>query len=183
MENSTSEKNGTKSEEETKEERKNLSERVASFFRLSRKESSSQCQDNVELGLNGSKCSANGTSNPTKDDTDAAEEKTNDEKPDTEEETSNETPIRFSKFLNLFKRSSQKTMEKLEEIENVKEQSVNEEEQEQDKPQEETPESKEQVEFEPETKPAENIGTTNEIELEEGENSPKMASSPKNTAV
>ena len=48
---------------------------------------------------------------------------------------------------------------------------------------------KENVEFEPDTKPATNdnsnveSASTNNIELEEGENSPPISSSPKNTAV
>ena len=66
LEKSADGQNNTKSEEEATTEKRNLTERVASFFRLNRKDSSSQGQDNVELGLNNSKCSANGKSNGTK---------------------------------------------------------------------------------------------------------------------
>ena len=114
--NTTESEKCEKEDVEQKDEKKNLSERVASFFRLNRKESLNQCQDNVELGLNSSKCSANGKSNGIKDDTDSEEEKKDNEKPDVEADTPHETPIRFSKFLNIFKRNGQKTMERMEEI-------------------------------------------------------------------
>merc|ERR1712150_122546 len=103
---------------------------------------------------------------------DTTEEKGDLEKTATEVETSShETPIRFSKFLNLFKRTGQKTMERMDEDEN---------------------EGEENVEFEPDSKPAEN-GTSTPInppsspklnvEHEQKESSPPLSSSPKNTAV
>ena len=191
-----SETNSTNSEEdaEEKDEKKNLSERVASFFRLKRKESLNQCEDNVETGLNSSKCSTNGKSNGIKDNTDAEDEKKDDEKPEVDTDTPHETPIRFSKFLNIFKRSGQKTMERMEEIDRETEQNAEDAEKSTEKIQQNGTQGhvehigscqikSDDVEYEPETKPTENIGASNDIELEEGESSPKLSSSPKNTAV
>ena len=86
-EDAAKEQNGTKCEEEQLVEKRNFSDRVASFFRFSRKDGSNETQSNVELGLNSSKCSTNGTaknteqdkkletSNGTKDYTNGTEEK------------------------------------------------------------------------------------------------------------
>ena len=192
-EKAANEHNGTKSDaEETVIERK-LSERVASFFRFTRKDSANKSVDNVELGLNSSKCSTNGKSNGTKDAVDTTEEKGDLEKTATEVETSShETPIRFSKFLNLFKRTGQKTMERMDEDENEGEENDDETEKNCDNDQGEDELGKENVEFEPDSKPAEN-GTSTPItppsspklnvEHEQKESSPPLSSSPKNTAV
>ena len=162
----------------------NLSERVASFFRFSRKDSSNQLNDNVELGLNTSKSSTNGKSNGLKDAVDAREEKGDVEKSQTEVETSShETPIRFSKFLNLFKRPNQKTMEPMDEDDNEVEDNDEKTDEDQEK------QGKENIEFEPDTKPTDDeplnpeLTPSKSIELEEGEKSPPLSSSPKNTAV
>ena len=182
--------NGTKSINEETVREKNISERVASFFRLSRKESSIQTVDNVELGLNTSKSSTNGKSNAVKDAVDSTEEKGDIEKTEREVEiSSHETPIRFSRFLNLkfFKRTDQKTMERMEEDDIEIEE--NDEKAEVDQNQGANDQGNENVQFEPDTKPATNdnlnveSAPTNDIELEEGDNSPPLSSSPKNTAV
>ena len=146
----------------------------------------------LKLGLNTSKSSTNGKSNAV----DSTEEKGDIEKTEREVETSaHETPIRFSKFLklqknssfNFFKRNDQKTMERMGEDDNEIEE--NDEKAEVDQNQGANDQGKENVEFEPDTKPATNDNSkvesvpTNNIELEEGENSPPLSSSPKNTAV
>ena len=198
-ENVTNEQNGTKCEEEGSFGKRSISDRVASFFRFARKDSSSGNLDNVEQGLNNSKGYENGTidnvehdkkletSNGTKDHTDASEEKKGEIKPDVEEASSNEMPIRFSKFLKLFKRSSPKNMEKLEEAENEKDPNDEEEQQkehqEEDKSHEENDERKVQLEFEPETKPSSNVANQDEMQTEQNSESPKLSGSPKNTAV
>ena len=188
--------NGTKSDNEETVREKNISERVASFFRLNRKESTIQTVDNVELGLNTSKSSTNGKSNAVRDAVDSTEEKGDIEKTEREVETSaHETPIRFSKFLklqknssfNFFKRNDQKTMERMGEDDNEIEE--NDEKAEVDQNHGSNDQGKENVEFEPDTKPTTNDNSnvesvpTNNVELEEGENSPPLSSSPKNTAV
>ena len=173
--------NGTKPEGEAMPERKNLSERIASFFRMTGKPSIDSNLDNVESGLNSSKCSANKTSNGTQDNTDATLEKEDTE--NCEEETSSDTPVRFSRLLNLFKRSSQKPVEKMNEVVDSNQTNEADSKQAENKIEEKNAPSEEPVEFEPETKPSESLGTSNEIELEEGEGSPKLSSSPKNTAV
>ena len=179
---------GTKSVNDETVREKNISERVASFFRLNRKESSIQTVDNVELGLNTSKSSTNGKSNAVKDAVDSTEEKGDTEKTEREVETSShETPIRFSRFINFFKRADQKTMERMEEDDN--EIGDNDEKTEVDQNHGVYDQGKENVEFEPDGKPASNDDSnvesapTNNIELEEGDNSPPLSSSPKNTAV
>ena len=175
--------NGTKSEVEAMPEGKNLSERIASFFRMSRKPNIDTNDVNVESGLNSSKCSANKTSNGTQDNKDATLEKKDTENCEIEEETSSDTPVRFSRLLNLFKRNSQKPVQKVNEAEDNNQTSEADSEQADIKIEEQNAPSEEPVEFEPETKPSESLGTSNEIELEEGEGSPKLSSSPKNTAV
>lgn len=175
--------NGTKSDGEAIVERKNLSERIACFFRMTGKPNIDSNHDNIESGLNSSKCSANKTSNGTQDNTDALLEKKDTENCEIEEETSSDTPVRFSRLLNLFKRSSQKTVEKMSEVEDSNQTNEADSKQAENQIEEKNAPSEEPVEFEPETKPSESLGTSNEIELEEGEGSPKMSSSPKNTAV
>ena len=172
--------NGIKSEGKAIPERKNLSERIASFFRMTEKPNIDSNHDNVESGLNSSKCSANKTSNGTQDITDDTLEKKDTESCEIEEETSSDTPVRFSRLLNLFKRSSQKPVEKINEVEDSNQTNEEDSKQAENKIEEK---SEEPVEFEPETKPSDCLGTSNEIELEEGEGSPKLSSSPKNTAV
>ena len=175
--------NGTKSEGEAIPEPKNLSERIASFFRMTGKPNIDSNHDNVESGLNSSKCSANKTSNGTQDNTDATLEKKDTENCEIEEETASDTPVRFSRLLNLFKRSSQKPIEKTNEVDDNNQTNEADSEQAENKSEKQNAPSEEPVEFEPETKPSESLGTSNEIELEEGEGSPKLSSSPKNTAV
>ena len=175
--------NGTKSDGEAMTERKNFSERIASFFRMAGKPNVDSNHDNVESGLNSSKCSANKTSNGTQDNTDATFEKKDTESCEIEEETSSDTPVRFSRLLNLFKRSSQKPVEKMNEVEDSNQTNEEDSKQAENKIEDKNAPSEEPVEFEPETKPSESLGTSNEIELEEGEGSPKLSSSPKNTAV
>merc|ERR1712109_150064 len=114
----------------------------------------------------------------------AKQEKSDVEKPQTEVETSShETPIRFSKFLNLFKRPNQKTMEPMDEDDNEVEDNDEKTDEDQEK------QGKENIEFEPDTKPTDDeplnpeLTPSKSIELEEGEKSPPLSSSPKNTAV
>jgi len=143
--------------------------------------------------LNSSKCSGNGKASGTTGAVDTAEEKGDVDKTVTEGETSShETPIRFSKFLNLFKRTGQKTMEKMDEDENEVDENADTAEKTCDKDQGENDQGKENFEFEPDTKPAEKDTSTpitppsspsNNLELEKEDSSPPLSSSPKNTAV